>query len=209
MIVKSIGTVFVNLPYKRLKILRKLIIYYTQLKLKQSKNMKKLLLFAVAIIGFSAITFAQDTKTATASATIIGPISLTKVTDMNFGNIAVGTAAGTVVLSPAGTRNATNVTLPAVTGTFTAATFTVSGEGSRTYSITIPTTDHTIKNTTGTGGETMIVNAFTSTPTVAAGGTLNAGTQTLAIGATLNVSGSQAAGTYVSETAFPVTVNYN
>ena len=168
--------------------------------------MKKLLFFAVAIIGFSAIASAQVgvTKTATASATIVGPISLTKVTDLSFGNIAVNNTIGTVVLAPAGTRSRTGgVTLPVITGTVTAATFSVGGEGTSTYAITLPTTDHEIKS----GSNTMTVNAFTSTPSGT--GTLTAGAQTIQIGATLNVGASQATGTYTSTVPFDVTVNYN
>jgi hypothetical protein len=53
----------------------------------------------------------------------------------------------------------------------------------------------------------MTVNTFTSTPTPT--GTLTGGTETLRVGATLNVGASQPAGTYVSGTPFTVTVNYN
>ena len=166
--------------------------------------MKKLLALFVVVLGFSAVSFAQATKTATASATIIGPISLTKVTDMNFGNIAVGTAAGTVVLAPAGGRTATTVTLPAVTGTVTAATFVVTGEGTSTYAITLPASN-VIR--IGAAGATMTVNNFTSTPSGT--GALTGGTQNIAVGATLNVAASQATGTYVSIAPFDVTVNYN
>jgi hypothetical protein len=54
----------------------------------------------------------------------------------------------------------------------------------------------------------MTINAFTSNPNGA--GTLSAGgTQTINVGATLNVLGSQTAGTYTNATGFPVIVNYN
>ena len=54
----------------------------------------------------------------------------------------------------------------------------------------------------------MTVDTWTSTPSGT--GTLSAGgSQTLTVGATLNVAGSQVAGTYVSGTPFTVTVNYN
>jgi hypothetical protein len=143
----------------------------------------------------------------TASASIITPISLTKVTDMSFGNIAVNaTNGGTVILVPAGTRTATGgVTLPTIAGgTVTAASFTVNGQGNNTYTITLPVSN-TIR--IGAAGATMIVNAFTSTPSGI--GTLSGGTQTLNIGATLNVIGGQAPGDYVSIAPFSVTVNYN
>jgi len=68
----------------------------------------------------------------------------------------------------------------------------------------LPTTDHIIKS--GTTNQ-MIVNAFTSNPSGT--GKLTAGSQTIQIGATLNVTGGQATGTYTSVTPFDVTVNYN
>jgi hypothetical protein len=124
---------------------------------------------------------------------------------MNFGNVAVSTAPGTVVLTPAGTRTFTGgITLPAVTGTVTAASFTVTGEGSYTYAITLPATATTIDDD---ASHTMTVDTWTSNPSGT--GTLSSGTQTLTVGATLNVGGSQVAGTYTSDTPFTVTVNYN
>src|SRR6185437_6225541 len=110
------------------------------------------------------------------------------------GNVAVSaTLAGTVALNPTtGIRTAGGaggVTLPASTGTVSAASFTVSGQGGYTYSISLPSSC-----TISSSGNTMTVNDFTSNP--ATTGTLSAGgTQTLTVGATLNVSAAQAAGT--------------
>jgi len=171
------------------------------------KTSIKIFSLAIAIIGFSATSFAQDkgvSTTANASGTIIKPISINKTVDMNFGNVAVNANAGTVVLSSEGTRTATGgVTLPATSGTFAAAEFTIAGATDYTYSITLPSTETTVTS----DGNNMIVNVFTSNP----GGTgkLTGGTQTLKVGATLNVGASQAAGTYTSATPFTVTVNYN
>src|SRR6202012_5340063 len=107
------------------------------------KNIVKFFATAAIIIAGSNASFAQATATASASATIITPISIVKTTDMNFGNVAVSaTIAGTAVLAPAGTRTtggAGGVTLPATTGTVAAAAFTVSGQGNYTYAITLPT----------------------------------------------------------------------
>jgi hypothetical protein len=169
------------------------------------KNGSKWALVALSVIAFSSSSFAQATATATATATIVTPISLTKTVDMNFGNVAVQTGTGgTVVMTPAGVRSAfLGVTLPAVVGTVTAASFTVNGQGTYTYAITLPVAAVTLTN----GANTMTATAFTSTPS--ATGALTAGTQTLTVGATLNVAAAQAAGTYVSGTPFSVTVNYN
>jgi len=166
----------------------------------------KLFALVILLTGSATGVLAQVTATATATATIVTPISITKTVDMNFGNVAVqASTGGTVVLVPAGTRTATGgVTLPAVAGTVTAAAFTVSGQGNYTYSITLPSTDLTITS----GSNTMAVNVFTSSPSPI--GTLSAGgTQTLTVGATLNVAAAQPAGTYISGTPFNVTVNYN
>ena len=168
--------------------------------------MKKLFILLVAVAGFGVSSFAQVNATATSTATIITPIAITKVKDMNFGNVAVSTSAGTVVMTPAGARSKTGgVTLPGTVGTVTAASFTVTGASGYTYSITLPATATTLTRQTGT--ETMTADTWTSSPSPT--GTLTGGTETLTVGATLNVAGSQVAGVYVSGTPFTVTVNYN
>lgn len=167
--------------------------------------MKKLLALAVVILGFTAVSFGQVSATATASGTIVSPIAIANNGDLNFGNVAVSATAGKVILAPAGTRTVTGgVTLPAVPGTVTAAHFKVTGSQNYTYAITLPSTPTTVTS----GSNTMTVDAFTSTPTTT--GTLDgSGTQTVDIGATLNVGSAQNAGTYLSATPFTVTVNYN
>jgi Domain of unknown function (DUF4402) len=173
------------------------------------KMTQKLFLAAAIMLAVSSSASAQVTKTATATANIVTPISLNKTFDMNFGNVAVSSTAGTVVLpAAAGAPSRTltgGVTLPTINGTVTAAAFAVGGEPSYTYAITIPSTDLTITNG---ASNTMIVNAFVCS--LGATGTLDGtGAQTLYIGATLNVGASQASGSYVSGTPFSVTVNYN
>jgi len=171
--------------------------------------MKNLILVAVLLLTVSALSFAQPnvSVTATATGTIISPIAIAKNVDMNFGNIVAGAAIGTVVLTPAGVRSKTGgaflpSTLP---GTVTAASFTVTGATGYTYAITLPGAATTVTS----GGNTMTVDTWTSTPTVALGGSLAGGTQTLTVGGTLHVGANQVAGTYVSGTAFTVTVAYN
>lgn len=165
----------------------------------------KMTAIAGMLVAFSMNAFAQSSADATATATIITPISISKTVDLNFGNVAVGASTGTVVLTPAGDRSATGgVSLPATGGSISAASFSVAGEGTYTYSITLP---GSVTITRNSGSETMTVNTFTSTPSTT--GALTAGAQTLTVGATLNVGASQVPGTYVSGTAFTVTVNYN
>lgn len=171
--------------------------------------MKRTTIFYTLTLGLMSIgisTKAQETASATATATIVAPISITKDVDMNFGIVSVqSTTGGTVVLTPAGVRSTTGgVTLPAAGGTVTAASFTVAGVSGYTYNITLPSSALTITS----GSNTMTVTNFTSDP-AGTNGLLTGGEQTLNVGATLNVTAAQPAGTYVSGTPFNVTVNYN
>lgn len=173
--------------------------------MKIQNPMKKIALIAIAGIGITFNANAQATATATASATIVQPITITKTVDMNFGNVAIQAAtAGTVILATDGSRTRTaGATLPATTGTVTAAEFTVTGVSGWGYFITLPTTV-----TLNKGAFTMTADNFTSDPT-GTGGVLTGGTETVKVGATLNVAAGQDPGLYVSATGFDVTVNYN
>jgi hypothetical protein len=175
------------------------------------KKMTKFFALAIVMIAFSAATFAQVTTSATA--VIITPLTVTKVTDMNFGNIAASAAGGTVALSTAGVRTPAGVTIPAATpGTPTAATFTLAGLAAATYAVAIAPATVTLGDA---AAHTMTVGTFTQAVSAGTLGTLPAGgTHVLQIGATLTVGANQAAGTYTSGAAngsgdFTVTVNYN
>jgi hypothetical protein len=169
------------------------------------KNLSKLFALVILMAVFATSSFAQVTASASAGATILTPIAITKTVDMNFGNLAVNATSGTIVLTPASTRtNTGGVTfLNGNAGTVTAASFTVTGLADATYSITLPASATTISYS----GNDMTVDNWTSDPTPT--GVLTAGTQTLNVGATLNVPASSPAGVYTSATPFEVTVNYN
>lgn len=174
------------------------------------KKTTLLLAFTAVLTGISLHGKAQASASATANATatIVTPIAITKVTDLQFGNVAVSaTTPGTVEMSPAGLRTPLGgVTLPNVTGAFTAASFTVTGVSGYTYAITLPTAPVTLSISSGTAPD-MTVTDFTSSPSGT--GTLTGGSVTLNVGGTLNVAAAQPAGTYASTTPFTVTVNYN
>jgi len=174
------------------------------------KTIIKIIVIACVMMVSTINTFAQVTASANATATIVATLEIEKESDMDFGNLSVNSVGGTCILSTASVRTPTvGVTLPSNVGTVTAAEFTVTGDPTYVYSIILPLTDLTISNTT-TPGFTMIVNAFNSDPTVAAGGVIGSGgTQTLYVGATVIVEGDQEPGVYVSGTPFDVTVNYN
>jgi hypothetical protein len=154
---------------------------------------------AGALLLAGTAAFAQSpTASANATAEILSPIALAKNSDLVFGSITPTGTAGTVSLSAAGSRTPTNVTL--ASGAFNAASFTATGTGSQTFTIT-PDSSATLN---GTPSGTMTVDTFT---TSAGAGTLASGTQTFTLGGTLHVGANQAAGSYTG--SFNVTVAYN
>lgn len=172
------------------------------------KNVTRIFAIAIIMLGFASSSFAQETASASASATIVTPIAIEKNADMNFGNVAVqSTTGGLVVLSTAGERSTPEdgVTLPSTAaGTVSAASFSITGHQNYSYVITLPATCTITHNE---GVATMTVDNFISLPSVT--GLLSDGAQTLTVGATLNVAGGQLAGVYTSGTNFDVVVNYN
>ena len=167
--------------------------------------MKKILAISIMLIAFSAGAFAQstDTEQTTASAVIVGPLALTKVSDMDFGTIATTGTAGTVTLGTDNSRTAVGPALVAPAAGV-AASFTVAGEASRTFTITLPA-DGTVSLISG--ANSMAANIFVHN--AGANPALDvAGAAAFTVGATLSVAANQAAGSYTSAN-FPVTINYN
>lgn len=131
----------------------------------------------------------------------IASIALTRNGDLSFGQIVTGVSSGTVVITPSGSRSATGGAMLGNGAAASVASFTVSGEPLATFAVTLPSSI-TISN----GSQTMTIDAFTSTPSGT--GTLDAsGSETLTLGATLQLGASQASGAYAG--SFSVRVDYN
>ena len=169
------------------------------------KNFTKLFALAAVMFGFSLTSNAQSatSTSTTASATIVAPIAIADGTELMFGNIISDGTASTVTIAPDGARTATagarfSTALP---GTFGASSFVVTGEGNSTYAITLPI-DGAISLAGPATSTAMTLSSFTSV-----GGTLAAGTETLTVGATLNIGASQLPGAYSG--TYTVTVSYN
>ena len=140
---------------------------------------------------------------------VVGPISLSKVSDLVFGDIVALGALGTVTVSPSGTvygGGASSGPAPS-----TIASFTATGGLNTNYQITF-----TGSATAGQGSVTLNSGANSMTASLqsyvngsaTAQGTLNAaGTQTFQVGGTLTVGAAQAEGTYAG--TFTVAVTYN
>ncbi len=181
--------------------------------------MKKLLVIAIALFGFSAVSFGQNTEaTALTSATILRPIDISKVTDLNFGQILSSSAAGTVTISTDNQRTFTDGASGSTSGTFSNtpsyATFTVAGTANSTFSISQPASFDITNTTAGDVSKMTVSNikiAVTSGGLNATQGTIDptSGTRTLFVGATLAVKADQPAGLYTNSDALTITVNYN
>jgi hypothetical protein len=171
--------------------------------------MKKLAsIFAIAFLmtlGFNAAAQSSgnsETATANASATIIAPISISKVLDLRFGTITKTATAGTVTLTP--TENL-GVTYSAddMATTLTArgaAKFNIVGEAGAHFAVNVPATI----TLNGTGSNTMTIT--TSKNLATANNTLTEGSAVLYVGGVLAVGANQTVGSYSN--TFDVTVSY-
>lgn len=169
---------------------------------------KLALLASIVILGATSAPSYAVSTTAQASATVLTPIQITKVTDLAFGKF-IPTALGSVTVSTSGARTFTGVTL--ATGiTPTAATFTVSGEPNATYSINTTGTSATLTSGANTMALTIasdITGANTTTGTVSTGTLSAGGAQTVYVGGKLDVNAAQPSGAYTGTIA--VAVDYN
>jgi hypothetical protein len=129
------------------------------------------------------------------------PISITWVQDLEFGTLAGdGTSAGTVTINPVSGAKTVAGGAYDFGGISNPATFDVRGKPNTSYTIILPGSV-----TLSSGGDTMTLGSFTSSPS-GTGSLGTPGKETVQVGATLQVGISQPAGTYSG--TFTVIVNY-
>ncbi len=170
----------------------------------------KFFTLSAAIFAFSTISFGQNLSTTsaatTAGARIIKPLTISVGTNLEFGDILVG--SNEVTISTASERSATNetllLTLASGGRTPQASTFNVQGEASLSYLITFDVVEDLANGT-----HTMTLSNFTEN----AGGTNDGkgiigeeGTASFQVGATLTVADGQEPGVY--QGSYTVTVAY-
>jgi hypothetical protein len=143
-------------------------------------------LFCVQVLLLLPFALHAQVQTTTAGANIVAPLTLTETSDMHFGTLSVDNSPGTVVLTPNNVRTSTGgVLLSSVTPMHRVAAYSVTGQGTLSYVITLPTSV-TIQQ----GPNSMVVNNFT-TNKAGNTGALNAGVDSFNLGATLQVSASK------------------
>jgi hypothetical protein len=128
-------------------------------------------------------------------------ISISRLADLQFGQIVSTGSPGTVTVSPTGGRTASGGATLAGSSWVSAASFTVSGDPNLVYGIVLPGSV-----TLSSGSHSMSVGAFTSDPPGL--GLLGpGGTQPLTVGATLILGAQQPTVSYAG--TFHVVVAYN
>jgi hypothetical protein len=135
-------------------------------------------------------------------ASLMKPLTLTKLNDMDFGNLGV-IANGTAVIDPVTDTMTTTGGVLRLGGTPRAATFRGVAQGSAVVNIKVPNGGINLTRVGGT--QTILLNAFTldgqSKRTMAQAGIFD-----FKVGATLRPTLGQAEGVYVG--TFDVTIQY-
>ena len=149
---------------------------------------------ALALLCFGLLVMAAEGAMA-------APIQITKQMDLVFGRYATSvTQGGTVTINPETNGKTVTGGVHDFGYPHQRAQFAVTGSGDEAYFINLPN-----QITISAGGNSMTVNAFTSEPSGM--GHLVSGADTLWVGATLNLTANQPAGSYTGQ--FSVTVNYD
>lgn len=147
-------------------------------------NFKKMLL-SMALISVTSVAVMNAqaaTDDGTAVVVVEAALTITNVTDLDFGTVVQSDAAGTVAPGDAG-----------------ASEFAITGQPATAYTITLPAA--AINMTTGAGDTAqrqISVDTWTSNPAAGANGLLDgAGEQSLFVGAThAAILADQEAGSY-------------
>ncbi len=165
------------------------------------KNNKLLTAASLAVLStglYSAVASAASV-TANALANVITPLAIAESNGMDFGDVSVGTAGGTIVLDTTGGRSVTGDAEAVTGGTQAAGVYNVTGSGTKAYSISFPA-----NATISSAGNNMTVDNFTHDAGVTPA--LSGGADTFNVGARLNINPSQPAGAYTG--TYTLTVNY-
>ena len=173
-------------------------------------RLMKIALCVAAVSALASPAFAQSsaTQSTTGTTKIIQPLTLAKNSDLAFGSVVKpNSATNTVAIdASSGSRSVTGGGDAALApSTSSRATYTVTGEGGQTFSISTPASFDMARQG---GSETITVALTQSAATGTLTGSLgNSGTATFGVGGSFPVAASTASGSYTG--SFDVTVAYN
>lgn len=164
-----------------------------------------------AIIAFSTVLLAAGlsqaatgnsnnsaSATANVTANVVAPITLTKNSDLSFGDFTSDKAACTVAVGANDAQTITGNCASLGSGTVSAASFAVGGSGNRSFTTNVSATS---PNLSDGAGHTMALTLQNSAPTH-----LTNGAALIDVYGSLAVAANQAAGSYADTVT--VTVSY-
>jgi hypothetical protein len=157
-----------------------------------------------AAVSSQGMAQTAASTSATGSISIVTPLTLTKTSDLSFGQILRPTATGTVTISTAGARTlGGGATAGSATATGGRAAFVISGEGGLAMNLSIGTLAMV------GGGATIPVtlSPAAGSSSISLSSTTGAQVMTLGIGGVISLASGQAAANYTG--TFTVSVNYN
>lgn len=160
--------------------------------------MKKLLLAAATVALASGTAHASSTATGTANATVVSPLNITHSGALEFGAFTAGSGGTITVDATTGVGTASGPTYVSGGPTTSADSFSIAGDGGRTFTISGPATV-TLNN----GLANMSVNLVFPTGAQTLSAT---GGYTLKVGGVLNVAANQTPGSYTN--TYNVSVAY-
>lgn len=158
----------------------------------------------LAALASPALAQNSATATASASTTIIQPISISKSTDLAFGTIVKpSSGTSTVSVSTAGVRSITGTAVAANATGVSRALFNVTGEGASVFSISVPSSFNMTS-----GANSLVVSTTASAASATLSGSLGAqGSASFGVGGSFLLASNTASGAYSGN--FVVTVTYN
>lgn len=158
---------------------------------------------AAALVAATPAVAQQASATAEARGVVLSPLTLTKVTDLDFGTVAATSALGTVsVNADTGVRTVSGGVV-AVPSTFSRARFDGLAQAATTVVLTLvpPTGNILVSGSNSVGVSNMGFDSAGNVRTVPAGGSFSA-----YVGADFNIAANQPNGTYSA--LFQVTADY-
>jgi hypothetical protein len=147
----------------------------------------------------------QASATATAQGVVLQPLTLTKVSDLDFGTVSGSTVAGDVNVDPTSGVRTVGGGVTAVPSAFSRAQFQGLGQAGQTVQLTLtPPTGNLLYS----GANSVTVNSM-SLDSASAGGTITIGSGgnfTVYVGGDFSLSAGQPSGVYSG--TFQLTAQY-
>jgi len=166
-----------------------------------------------AAVGMGSAAHAQVSQSADASAEILAALQLTNDASLDFGSLILNATStgGTVEVNGSGTRTCNGQVICGPAGSEQPAQFTITGAANSTIDVTVQNLVNspvTLTHTANVGSTSANHNIeLTALDDGSLGGfTAFSGSETFNVGGTINLDGSEIAGTY--EGSFSVTVAY-